>query len=90
MLAILGSSLFAHIQYMQLTPVPSIIITLILFVVIGLGADLPDSSSSIEEMQSLLQQEFNLGLHMLIPLLVLLTMAIRKGPAFSAVSIGAL
>jgi len=88
--AIAGTNLFEHIQYMLWTTVPSIIITLILFVVIGLGADLPDSSSSIEEMQSLLQQEFNLGLHMLIPLLVLLTMAIKKVPAFPAVSIGAL
>ena len=88
--AIAGTNLFEHIQYMLWTTVPSIIITLILFVVIGLGADLPDTSSGIKEMQSLLQQEFNLGLHMLIPLLVLLTMAIKKVPAFPAVSIGAL
>ena len=88
--AIAGTNLFEHIQYMLWTTVPSIIITLILFVLIGLGADLPDSASGIEEMQSLLQQEFNLGLHMLIPLLVLLTMAVKKVPAFPAVAIGAL
>jgi NhaC family Na+:H+ antiporter len=88
--AIAGTNLFEHIQYMLWTTVPSIIITLILFVVIGLGADLPDSASGIEEMQSLLQQEFNLGLHMLIPLFVLLAMAIKKVPAFPAVAIGAL
>ena len=69
--AIAGTNLFEHIQYMLWTTVPSIIITLILFVVIGLGADIPDSASGIEEMQSLLKQEFNLGLHMLIPLVVL-------------------
>jgi NhaC family Na+:H+ antiporter len=88
--AIAGTNLFEHIQYMLWTTVPSIIITLILFVVIGLGADLPDTASGIEEMQGLLQQEFNLGLHMLVPLLVLLTMAIKKVPAFPTVFIGAL
>ncbi|AGH45035.1 Na+/H+ antiporter NhaC [Paraglaciecola psychrophila 170] len=88
--AIAGTNLFEHIQYMLWTTIPSIVITLILFVVIGLGADVPESSSGIKEMQSLLQKEFNLGLHMLIPLLVLLTMAIKKVPAFPAVAIGAL
>lgn len=88
--AIAGTNLFEHIQYMLWTTVPSIIITLILFVMIGLGSDLPESSSRIEEMQLLLSQEFNLGLHMLVPLIVLLTMAIKKVPAFPAVAIGAL
>ncbi|MEP0496266.1 MAG: Na+/H+ antiporter NhaC family protein, partial [Paraglaciecola sp.] len=57
--AIAGTNLFEHIQYMMWTTVPSIIITLIIFMVIGLGADIPDSSSKIEEMQAILGQEFN-------------------------------
>ncbi|MEP1386153.1 MAG: Na+/H+ antiporter NhaC [Paraglaciecola sp.] len=88
--AIAGTNLFEHIQYMMWTTVPSIIITLIIFMVIGLGADIPDSSSKIEEMQAILGQEFNLGFHMLVPLFVLLAMAIKKVPAFPAVAIGAL
>ncbi|MCF2947144.1 Na+/H+ antiporter NhaC [Paraglaciecola aquimarina] len=88
--AIAGTNLFEHIQYMLWTTVPSIIITLILFVFIGMGAEPTDSASKIAEMQELLEQEFNLGLHMLIPLFVLLTLAIKKVPAFPSVSIGAL
>lgn len=88
--AIAGTNLFEHIQYMLWTTVPSIIITLILFVMIGLDADIPENSSGIAQMQTLLQQEFNLGFHMLIPLIVLLAMAIKKVPAFPAVAIGAL
>lgn len=88
--AIAGTNLFEHIQYMLWTTVPSIIIALILFTLIGFGADEVDSGTRIAEMQLLLNQEFNLGLHMLIPLVVLLTLAIKKVPAFPAVAIGAL
>ena len=88
--AIAGTNLFEHIQYMLWTTIPSFVIALILFTVIGYGAEVQESASRIEEMQSLLAQEFNLGFHMLIPLFLLLAMAIRKIPAFPAVSIGAL
>jgi NhaC family Na+:H+ antiporter len=88
--AIAGTNLFEHIQYMLWTTVPSFIIALILFTVIGFGAEVPESTSRIEEMQQLLNQEFNLGFHMLIPLFVLLAMAIRKVPAFPAVALGAI
>ncbi|MDP5040354.1 MAG: Na+/H+ antiporter NhaC, partial [Paraglaciecola sp.] len=88
--AIAGTNLFEHIQYMLWTTVPSFILALILFTVIGFGSDIPESSSRIEEMQLLLNQEFNLGFHMLIPLFVLLAMAIRKVPAFPAVAMGAI
>lgn len=88
--AIAGTNLFEHIQYMLWTTIPSIIIALILFTFIGFGADEVDSGTRIAEMQLLLDQEFNLGLHMLVPLVVLLTLAIKKVPAFPAVAIGAL
>lgn len=88
--AIAGTNLFEHIQYMLWTTIPSIVIALILFTAIGFGAEEVDSGARIAEMQSLLQTEFSLGLHMLVPLIVLLTLAIKKVPAFPAVSIGAL
>ena len=88
--AIAGTNLFEHIQYMLWTTIPSFVLALILFTVIGYGTEAQDSVSRIEEMQRLLAQEFNLGFHMLIPLFLLLAMAIRKVPAFPAVSIGAL
>ncbi len=88
--AVAGTELFQHIQYMLWTTVPSIILTLILFTVIGFNASEQDSSARILEMQSMLEQEFNLGIHMLVPLAVLLFLAFKKMPAFPAVSIGAL
>lgn len=88
--AIAGTNLFEHIQYMLWTTVPSIIIALILFTVIGFGAESQETAGRIEEMQMLLENEFSLGIHLLVPLIVLLVLAVKKMPAFPAVSIGAL
>jgi Na+:H+ antiporter, NhaC family len=88
--AVAGTNLFEHIRYLMWTTVPSICLALILFLIIGLSGAEQDSSSRIEQMQTVLSQEFNLGWHMLVPLIVLLTLAIKKVPAFPSVAIGAL
>lgn len=88
--AVAGTELFEHIRYMLWTTIPSFIITLILFLVIGLQEDTANSAERITQMQTLLSDEFELGIHLLVPLFVLLTLAIKKMPAFPAVFIGAL
>ncbi|MCU7554171.1 Na+/H+ antiporter NhaC [Alteromonas sp. ASW11-19] len=88
--AVAGTDLFEHIRYMMWTTVPSFIIALILFMVLGFSESGSATAARIEQMQSLLDNSFSLGWHLLIPLLVLLTLAIKKMPAFPAVSIGAI
>ncbi len=88
--AVAGTELFEHIKYMLWTTIPSFIIALILFLVLGFSEKGNASVEKIEYMQSLLQDSFSLGWHLLIPLIVLLTLAVKKMPAFPAVSIGAL
>jgi NhaC family Na+:H+ antiporter len=87
--AIAGTNLFEHIKYMMWTTVPSFGISLFLFALLGLQEDTASTSSRIAEMQVLLQQEFHVAWYNLVPLVVLLTLAIKKMPAFPAVSIGA-
>ena len=88
--AVAGTNLFEHIKYMLWTTIPSFVIALILFLIIGLRENGAESAQRIAEMQSLLAESFNLGVHLLIPLFVLLTLAVRKMPAFPAVFIGAI
>ncbi|QHJ10347.1 Malate-2H(+)/Na(+)-lactate antiporter [Paraglaciecola mesophila] len=88
--AVAGTELFEHIRYMLWTTVPSFVIALILFTIIGFSAEAQNTESNIEQMQTLLAQEFNISWVMLVPLAVLLTLAIKKMPAFPAVAIGAL
>lgn len=88
--AIAGTDLFEHIRYMLWTTVPSFILSLLLFLILGFSEDTSGSAERIEQMQSVLDQYFILGIEMLIPLIILLVLAIRKMPAFPAVAIGAL
>ncbi|WP_137166941.1 Na+/H+ antiporter NhaC [Salinimonas lutimaris] len=88
--AVAGTDLFEHIRYMLWTTIPSYVITLILFVILGFSQSSGASVERIESMQVLLAESFDLGWYLLVPLVLLLTLAIKKMPAFPAVSIGAL
>ena len=88
--AVAGTDLFEHIRYMLWTTIPSFVIALILFTVLGFSEVGEAKAERIEQMQLLLNESFDLGWHLLIPLVVLLTLAIKKMPAFPAVFIGAL
>jgi Na+:H+ antiporter, NhaC family len=88
--AMAGGSLFPHIRAMLWTTVPSITITLLIFLLIGLGSD---HSYSIDRVQSLQQQLRSIiWIHpilMIIPLL-LLVLIIKKTPALPALGLATL
>jgi len=88
--AVAGSELFSHIRYMLWTTIPSISTALVLFIILGLNETSTASNASINALNEQLNQQFNLSVINLIPLLVLLGLAMKKVPAFPAVSIGAL
>lgn len=88
--AVAGTDLFEHIRYMLWTTVPSFIIALILFLVLGLQTETAQSADKIQQMQTLLDETFTISWVTLVPLVVLLTLAMKKMPAFPAVAIGAL
>jgi NhaC family Na+:H+ antiporter len=87
--AVAGSDLFTHIKNMLWTTLPSILIALVIFAVIGLrgvfSAPL-DLTVVLEAIESI----FNVGLLTLIPLLVVLIMSLRRIAAFSTILVGAL
>ena len=86
--AVTRTDLFNHIQHMLWTTVPAILITLTVFLFIGLT---DNSTIVIDEMinlQNQLDQNFNINPIMLIPLLVLFYMARRKVPALLTLLVG--
>ncbi|KZN62909.1 Na+/H+ antiporter NhaC [Pseudoalteromonas luteoviolacea] len=87
--AVAGSDLFDHIQHMLWTTVPSFVIALIIFIVMGFNADVASDAGKIDAISSILQENFNINILMLVPLAILLGLAIKKMPAFPAISIGA-
>ncbi|MGY0564267.1 MAG: Na+/H+ antiporter NhaC family protein, partial [Paraglaciecola chathamensis] len=52
--AVAGTELFEHIRYMLWTTVPSFVIALILFTIIGFSGEAQNTASNIEQMQTLL------------------------------------
>jgi len=88
--AVAGTDLFTHIRYMSISAIPSFVITLIIFVVIGLNQQVVQTSGNMDLILNGLNDNFNIHWAMLAPLLVTLGLAIKKVPAFPAVCIGAL
>ncbi|KKL00315.1 Na+/H+ antiporter NhaC [Rheinheimera mesophila] len=88
--AVAGSNLFDHIRHMTWTTIPSLILALIIFSVLGFNANAVADDSQIRAISEALQQHFAISPLMLVPLLVLMAMAVKKVPAFPTVFIGAL
>ena len=87
--AMAGTDLFTHIRYMLYTTVPSLIIALILFTVLGLGyKDGALDAAEVAEVQSLLSAQFNITPWLfLVPAIVIL-LSSRKIDALVAISVG--
>lgn len=87
-----GSELFAHIRHMTWTTVPSIVIALVLFTLVGLGdgARGDGDAAAFGDLPALLGAQFALGWYLLLPLGVVFVLAIRRFPAFPTIMVGAL
>jgi NhaC family Na+:H+ antiporter len=88
--AVSGTELFAHIRYMGYTAGPAFIISVTIFLFLGLNTDSSVSLEKLNQMQSLLDNTFNIGWAMLVPLGVLLFLAATRKPALPTVFFGAL
>ena len=87
--AMAGSELFAHIRYMLYTTLPCIVITLLLFIVLGWSF-----SSSGEVNTSLLSEsirkKFNITPWLFLVPLIVIIMIIKKTPSLLALFVGTL
>lgn len=84
-----GTELFDHIRYMCFTTIPSILIAMALFTVLGFGAE-ETSSASVEGFLLSLNDSLNITPWLLLVPLSVLVMIIKKIPAMPALFIGAL
>ena len=75
--------LFAHIRHMLWTTVPAFVIALLFFSMIDAGA--AAEPEQIAVLRSALADQFNVGIGVLIPLLVMLFLIWRKVPAYPAI-----
>jgi NhaC family Na+:H+ antiporter len=86
-----GSELFAHVRHMAWTTVPAFAIAMIAFAVVGFGAaPASEGGADFGDLAGIMGSHFNLGLHLLIPLVVVFVLAIKRFPAYPTILIGAL
>jgi NhaC family Na+:H+ antiporter len=83
-----GVDLFQHIRHMLWTTAPAFIIALVIFAFIGSSE--AAAPREIEVLQHSLAERFNLGPHLLLPLLLMLFLVYRRFPAYPAIVISAL
>ncbi len=89
--AMAGTDLISHIKYMMWTTVPSIIITLIAFLIIGLvsfGSDTVIEDVGI--MQDAIQRSYNISPWLFLVPVIVIFMIIKKVPAIPSLLFGTL
>lgn len=88
--AVAETDLFTHIRHMAWTTTPSFVIALILFTIVGLGADADGNADSLAALSATLDEAFNITPLALLPLVVVYVMAFRKVPPLPTILFGAL
>jgi NhaC family Na+:H+ antiporter len=87
--AMAGGELFSHIRYMSMTTVPTFLLTLIVFVVIGLGIDTQGVADSSALLASIKDTFYISGWLFLVPIAVV-ALILKKAPPLMALLIGVL
>lgn len=87
--AMAGSDLFDHIRYMAITTIPSITITLIVFIILGLTYDATGSANP-EVILSSIDQSFNISGWLFIAPLIVIFLIIKKTKPLIALLAGVL
>jgi len=88
--AMAGTDLFTHIRYMAITTIPSISISLIIFLILGFTQDLNDVVTGTDVILSAIKSKFYISGWLFLVPLVLITLIVRKVPALPALLIGTL
>ena len=87
--AMAGTDLFTHIKYMAKTTVPTIIITLIIFIIIGLTLDVEGTTDTSEILTSI-EHSFHITPWLFLVPVIVIFLIIRKTQPLIALMIGTL
>jgi NhaC family Na+:H+ antiporter len=88
--AMAGTDLFTHIRHMAKTTIPTMLITLILFFVIGLNYQTDGNVEDVKTISSIIASNFTLTPWLFLVPGVVIFMIIKKVPALPALLVGAL
>lgn len=87
--AMAGADLFDHIKYMTYTTVPTIIITIIIFTILGLTQETSGDTNTTEIMGAI-EATFNISPWLFFVPIAVIAMIVKKAPPLVALMIGTL
>ncbi|SFC29573.1 transporter, NhaC family [Zunongwangia mangrovi] len=87
--AMAGTDLFTHIRYMAITTVPTIVVTLVIFVIIGLNLD-TSGSTDTSSILNAIEASFNITPWLFVVPVLVIFLIVRKTSPLIALLIGTL
>ena len=87
--AMAGGELFSHIKYMTITTVPTIIVTLIVFIILGFTID-TSGTADTEAILASIEKSFNITPWLFLVPVVVILLIVKKAPPLLALLIGTL
>lgn len=88
--AMAGTDLFTHIRYMTFTTIPSLILTFVIFFILGLNQDLSSNAADIKSLLSALESKFYISPVLFLVPAVVIFMIVKKVDALPALFVGTL
>ncbi len=88
--AVTGIDIFTHIRHMTWTTVPSLVVALAIFTVLGIGESRAQSQSAVAPTMALLDANFAINPLLLAPVALVVFLAARKVPAVATIMSGVL
>lgn len=86
--AMAGTDLFTHVRYMVLTTVPSLVLTLIIFLIIGFNLETTSNAAGIEALLKAIDAKFYVSPVLFLVPAVVIFMIVKKVDALPALFIG--
>lgn len=86
--AVAGTDLFTHVRYMLYTTVPSMTITLILFLIIGFSSDTGSFVTQGKAVQDAIEATFNISPWLFLVPIILFGVILMKVPPLPALAVG--
>src|SRR5690606_30648768 len=87
--AMAGTDLFTHVRYMTLTTVPTITVTIIIFIIIGLNLDVA-GNTDVAVIQRSIENSFTISPWLFVVPLLVIVLIIKKTSPLIALLIGTL
>ncbi len=87
--AMAGGELFSHIKYMTITTIPTILVTLAVFIVLGFTID-TSGTADTEAILASIEKSFNITPWLFLVPVVVILLIVKKAPPLLALLIGTL